>query len=151
MNQYTLLRIKERMNKELYDTLKTHITIDETISREEEIRQEALKAEKEEFPRCAGDKENSFHGVNSAYGLGFVDGALWADANPKSPWISVKDDLPYKHNGLISPDDKRDTKCVFTLINGCITLNMMYKLDGKWHWRYDKPTHWMPLPELPKE
>ena len=117
----------------------------------EEIRQEALKAEKEKFPRCAGDKGNSFHGVNSAYGLGFVDGALWADEKPKSLWINVKDDLPYKHNELISPDDKRDTKCVFTLINGCISLNMMYKLDGKWHWRYDKPTHWMPLPELPKE
>lgn len=31
------------------------------MTRQEEIRQEALKAEKEEFPRCAGDKENSFH------------------------------------------------------------------------------------------
>ena len=49
----------------------------------EQIRQEALKAEKESFPRCAGDPENSFHGVNSAYGLGFVDGALWACNNTK--------------------------------------------------------------------
>ena len=94
MNQYTLLRIKERMNKELYDTLKNYITTDEPMSREEQIRQEALKAEKEEFPRCAGDKENSFHGVNSAYGLGFVDGALWADEKPKSHWIKANDYLP---------------------------------------------------------
>ena len=151
MNQYTLSRIKERMNKELCDSLRTHMTIDETMARKEEIRQEALKAEKEKFPRCAGDKENSFHGVNSAYDLGFVDGALWADTHPKSSWISVKDDLPYKHNELISPDDKRDTKCVFTLINGCISLNMMYKLDGKWHWKFDKPTHWFSIPELQKE
>lgn len=39
------------------------------------IKREALKAEQETFPRCAGDKV--FNGVNSAYGLGFVDGALW--------------------------------------------------------------------------
>lgn len=45
----------------------------------EQIRQEALKAEQERFPRCAGDRSNSFHGVNSAYGLGFVDGAMWAN------------------------------------------------------------------------
>ena len=37
MNQYTLLRIKERMNKELYDTLKNYIAMDETMEREEEI------------------------------------------------------------------------------------------------------------------
>ena len=98
MNKYTLSRIKERLNKELYDSLRIYVTTHEPMEREEQIRQEALKAEKEEFPRCAGDKENSFHGVNSAYGLGFVDGSLCADNNPKSPWISVKDDLPYKHN-----------------------------------------------------
>ena len=47
------------------------------MTRQEEIRQEALSAEKENFPRCAGDKENSFHGVNSAYGdIGFGDGEL---------------------------------------------------------------------------
>ena len=25
---------------------------------------------------------------------GFIMGAKWADDNPKSPWISVEDDLP---------------------------------------------------------
>lgn len=37
MNQYTLLRIKERLNKELYDSLRIHITIDRTMTRKEEI------------------------------------------------------------------------------------------------------------------
>ena len=117
----------------------------------EEIRQEALKAEKEKFPRCAGDKENSFHGVNSAYGLGFVDGALWADANPKSPWISVKDDLPCIHEELISHYNKTHTQYVIALIHGYIILSRMYKLDEKWHWENDEPTYWMPIPKLPKE
>ena len=68
----------------------------------EEIRQEALKAEKEgPFPRCAGDKKNSFHGVTSAYGLGFVDGAMWACDKIGSHWISVKDDRPCDHPELI--------------------------------------------------
>ena len=71
------------------------------MTRQEEIRQEALKAEKEEFPRCAGNKENIFHGVNFAYGLGFVDGALWADENPKLHWISVKESLPKQNEEVI--------------------------------------------------
>lgn len=118
----------------------------------EEIRQEALKAEKEgPFPRCAGDKNNSFHGVNSAYGLGFVDGAMWACDKIGSPWISTENDLPCNHPELISPDDKRDTKYVVAMIHGHIVLSRMYKLDGKWHWTNDEPTHWFPIPEPPKE
>ena len=27
----------------------------------------------------------------------FIEGAKWADNNPKSPWISVNDDLPCNH------------------------------------------------------
>ena len=33
--------------------------------------------------------------------LGFTFGARWADEHPKSPWISVKDDLPCNHLELI--------------------------------------------------
>ena len=116
----------------------------------EEIRQEALKAEKERFPRCAGDKENSFYGVNSAYGLGFVDGALWAYNNTESPWISVKADLPCNHEELISPDDKRDTLYVVAVIRGHIIFSRMRKLEGKWFWENDEPTHWFPIPKSPK-
>ena len=121
------------------------------MERKEEIRQEALKAEKEVSTRCAGDKENSFHGVNSAYCLGFVDGALWADNNHKYHLISVDDDLPCNHEELISPDDKRNTKCVVSITHIHIILNRMYKLDGKWHWQYDEPMYWFPIPEPPKE
>ena len=122
----------------------------------EEIRQEALKAEKEKFPRCAGDKENSFHGVNSAYGLGFVDGALWADANPKSPWISVEDDLPYNnpnniHFGFTNRVLATDGKNI-------LVAYMRKNKDNKWIWRSENNvdithiiTHWMPFPKPPKE
>ena len=122
----------------------------------EEIRQEALKAEKEKFPRCAGDKENSFHGVNSAYGLGFVDGALWADANPKSHWISVKDDLPCNnpnniHFGFTNRVLATDGKNI-------LVAYMRKNKDNKWIWRSENNvdithiiTHWMPFPKPPKE
>lgn len=119
----------------------------------EEIRQEALKAEKELSPRCAGDKENSFHGVNSAYGLGFVDGALWACDCNKSPWISVNDDLPYKHKELLLSTGYH-TVSVFTYIKGgACGKDSMINRNGKWEWEAWKENYlyWMPIPNLPKE
>ena len=32
---------------------------------------------------------------------GFEAGVKWADAHPKSPWISVEDDLPCNHSDLV--------------------------------------------------
>ena len=82
---------------------------------------------------------------------GFEAGVKWADSHPKSPWISVKDDLPCNHEELLNPDDKRDTSCVVAIIHGHIVLSRMYKLYGKWHWESNEPSHWMPIPGLPKE
>ena len=121
----------------------------------EEIRQEALKAEKEKFPRCVGDKENNFHGVNSAYGLGFVDGALWADKNPKSSWISVKDDLPCNHKELVSYNpftNKQNTKFVLIVdSNGFIQLSFMEYGKSGWEWYRWYVLYWMPIPEPPNK
>ena len=69
----------------------------------------------------------------------------------KSPWISVENDLPCNHEELISSDDKRHTNYVVAIIQGYIILSIMYKLDGKWQWKNDEPTYWMPIPEPPKE
>ena len=77
----------------------------------------------------------------------FLEGANFALENQ---WISVKDDLPYNHEELISPDDKRDTTYVVAIVHGYIILSRMYKLDGKWHWENDEPTHWFPIPKLLK-
>ena len=33
--------------------------------------------------------------------IGFSLGAHWADTHPKSPWISVNDDLPCNHSDLV--------------------------------------------------
>ena len=78
----------------------------------------------------------------------FLEGAKFA---LKNQWISVEEDLPCNHEELISPDDKRDTTYVIALVHGYIILSKMYKLDGKWYWENDEPTHWFPIPKLPKE
>ena len=123
------------------------------MTRQEEIRQEALKAEKEEFPRCAGDKENIFHGVNSAYGLGFVDGALWMRSYNKSPWISVKNDLPCNHKELVEFNrltNKYSTKFILVIdSNGCVQLTFMEYDKYSWIWDRWEVLYWMPIPELP--
>lgn len=84
------------------------------------------------------------------YRVGLQEGLSIADANPKSPWISVEEDLPCNHEELISLDDKRYTLYVVAVIHGIIILSRMYKFEGKWSWENDEPTHWMPIPELPK-
>ena len=78
----------------------------------------------------------------------FLEGAEFALNNQ---WISVKDDLPCNHKELLNPDDKRDTSYVFAIIHGHIVLSRMYKLYGKWHWESNEPSHWMPIPGLPKD
>ena len=89
----------------------------------------------------------------------FEKGADWADEHPlpsteedkeKSPWISVDDDLPCNHEELISLDDKRDTLYVVAVIRGHIIFSRMRKLEGKWFWENDEPTHWFPIPKSPK-
>ena len=56
------------------------------MTREEEIKKEALK-------ECSSfdlpDKEGKFKGVNSAYGLGFCEGAKWADEHPKKGLVRL--------------------------------------------------------------
>ena len=81
----------------------------------------------------------------------FENGAEWADEHSKSPWISVKDDLPCNHPELV--DGYIYTNQVLVKIHDgiFITTRMTYR-SRRWEWFCDgKITHWMPIPELPKE
>ena len=78
----------------------------------------------------------------------FLAGAKFALNNQ---WISVEEDLPCNHDELFINDDKKETKTVLSIVNGYIMMSRMYKPKHKWHWENDEPTHWMPIPELPKE
>lgn len=85
------------------------------------------------------------------YNIGLKHGLEIADNNPKSPWISVKDDLPCNHPELV--DDYIYTNQVLVKIHDgiFITTRMTYR-SRRWEWFCDgKITHWMPIPKLPKE
>lgn len=111
---------------------------DQIITREEEIANAADVA----FP-------TKDYYIPTMEILGFTFGAHWADEHPKSPWISVKNDLPCNHEELLNPDDKRNTSYVVAIIHGYVIMSRMYKLNGKWYWENDEPTHWFPIPKLP--
>ena len=83
---------------------------------------------------------------------GFEAGVKWADAHPKSPWISVDEDLPCSHEELVSKGSS-STKRVIVIEDGGYYFDcMVLSENGKWKWFYSfNPSYWFPIPELPKE
>ena len=99
--------------------------------------------------------------ASCAYGsrgssIDFTVGAKWADSHPKSPWISVEEDLPCNNPNNIHFGF---TNKVFAIDeNKNIFIAYMTKYYNKWVWCRDDNfnlsyiiTHWMPIPEPPKE
>lgn len=84
----------------------------------------------------------------------FYTGAKWADENPKSPWISVNDDLPCFHNELICGteiSEGTETIEVFAIneYNDIWDDYMVYE-NGKWRWNDFEPDFWMIAPKVQK-
>ena len=101
-------------------------------------------------------EENTINGyvAISDHKDSFIDGAEWADSNPKSPWISVDKDLPCNHEELIidNPLYKRTKPVVCNKPCGIRVDQMVYDMSfNEWYWTGETPTHWFPAPELPKE
>ena len=84
---------------------------------------------------------------------GFIAGAKWADANPKSTWISVEDDLPCNHREYV--DLKYNSYTCQLLVrckNGIYSVERMVIIGGEWGWTGSNDiTHWMPIPKLEEE
>ena len=88
------------------------------------------------------------------YNVGLKNGLEIADENPKSPWISVDEDLPCNHVELImdNPLYKRTKPVVCNKPCGIRVDQMVYAMSlNEWYWAGETPTHWFPAPELPKE
>ena len=121
-------------------------------------RGEEIKCESKDYINYLLDKQE-YHNENyTEYDIqqAFEKGAQWADNNPKSPWISVKDKLPCNEKDLIVEIIKgvelRTKKVGVLSIDGYIDISYMYSLPPHgWHWNTnDTITHWFPLPERPK-
>ena len=80
----------------------------------------------------------------------FIEGADWADAHPKSPWISVEDDLPCNHQEL-THSNYTDRVLVLSR-SGYFEVAFMNKIEDVWEWStLIMILYWMPIPKLPKE
>ena len=76
---------------------------------------------------------------------------IGADYALNNQWVNVDDDLPCNHKELIikgSPYTKR----VMVIEDGGYYFDLMVlSNNGKWKWLYSfHPTHWMPIPKMPK-
>lgn len=115
----------------------------------------------EQINNASNQLSESFK-CSKAFKMGFEAGAMWADENPKSPWISVKNDLPYYHEYLLDTDIS--TKEVLVIlkykedptlreVQFCKMFNHknMGTFNDRWYWnspRYYTVTHWMPIPDI---
>lgn len=83
----------------------------------------------------------------------FIEGAKWADKNPVLPWISVEDDLPYKHKELVYHIDGGKIELTYVVIvkdeNGNVDLSSMCCQDDNWRWVLDVEfKYWLPVSAL---
>ena len=95
-----------------------------------------------------------------SYKDGFIDGSVWADNHPKSPWISVKEKLPCEFPGLIESVGTITGVPVLIATQNRVTLGIRIKAkDGKWYWceniatlspMIEEVMFWMQIPEIPK-
>lgn len=86
------------------------------------------------------------------YNIGLKHGLEIADEYPKSPWISVKDDLPCNHEELVLNCSHPVTRMCVVGNEDFIGTNRMFKIDGKWEWGIAVPnvSEWFPLPNRQK-
>ena len=93
------------------------------------------------------ERHSEYEYDETTYSNGFIDGAKWADSHPKSPWISVNEKLPPIEKNNLS------IKVIVVSTKGKIHFSRYdYYMEGWISSVLDIVfTHWMFLPELPKE
>lgn len=79
--------------------------------------------------------------VNNAFGIGFIEGALWADEHPKSTWISVEERLPENNTVVLTRGAYGFLICQLSSLGEWETgANVNKERLGI--------THWMPIPSF---
>ena len=124
------------------------------------MKREEIKYASKDYVNYLLDKQEYHNEKYTEYDIkqAFEKGAEWADTHPKSPWISVEDDLPCNHEELIDKEINMTKRVLVLCKDGKsnITPNMMgmFFIENCWQWTceiYFKVTHWMPIPNLPEE
>lgn len=123
------------------------------------MAREEVKYASKDYVNYLLDKQEYHNEKYTEYDIkqAFEKGAEWADTHPKSPWISVEEDLPCNNpnnihfgftNTVLVIDEENNTYIAF----------MVKDKDNKWSWDsadnfafLHSITHWMPIPKLPKE
>lgn len=77
--------------------------------------------------------------VNNAFGIGFIEGALWADEHPKSPWISVEERLP---------DYGKEVLVLYEYGGKILIQQSCYLGEIDWGFGSSRILAWMPIPSF---
>lgn len=133
----------------------------EQLKNDQIMTREEIRDASKDYVNYLLDKQEYHNEDYTEYDIqqAFEKGAQWADENPQSPWIDVKEKLPYNNSNFIH----------FGFTNRVLVRNknrdlfvayMKKNKDNKWIWCNDIDdnfdllscvTHWMPIPKLPKE
>ena len=112
------------------------------MTREEQIVEAGkTAAEGKEFSVLVNKQRRTM----SAYEIGFIDGAKWADSHPA--WVSVEERLPEhneEENGLISY-----SPVLVCLYDGYRTESYYNDIRGEWGDYDGEVEYWMPMPPAP--
>ena len=136
------------------------------MTREEQIKAASAAYVRVKCPMAmGGDRfKNMIDSINA--NPAFIAGAELADANQPNPWISVKARLPRACTvptieQYIKNQRYWDNKTAATYLVACgsgkyYDFANYIKNGKKCYWAYNDDiirnvTHWMPIPELPKE
>ena len=108
------------------------------------LTREAIEKLNDIEPYCfETDREEQWFNIGLQYGLDV------ADSDPKSPWISVKKDLPCNHKELIHSN--YTDRVLVSSRNGFSEVAFMCIIEDVWEWNtLMQVSYWMPIPELTK-
>lgn len=108
------------------------------MKRDDEIVNAAYNAGQEKYFSELVHRQKK---VNSAYGIGFIEGAQWADENPN--WIPVTKELPKSNEEVLV--------CVAKGKGVTMCVAWYYAEKNIWcdYGVISGVTHWMKLPDVP--
>ena len=118
------------------------------MTRKEQIIEASIEYTMQNNPVCIGG--DNFYEMAKMLNRNrsFEAGAKWADEDPKSPWISVNEDLPCNRKELIHSN--YTDRVVVSSGNGYFEVAFMSKIEDVWEWStLINVKYWMSIPKLP--